>query len=155
MTKRFATSVACATTALVLLGSCSDDNGPTILAKGEDVGFVGGAAGLSDQTMDITAEEDDGEVSGEVRFSPAQLTLDLQCADTDADGIVIVGGQATADSLDGTARGAWVAVAIREGDPDGVGVWFPEDDSGSCQELLEAFPDDEPLADATADIETG
>lgn len=71
------------------------------------------------------------------------------------DGLVILGGHAAADSQDGTAKGAWVAVAIREGDPDGVGVWFPEDDAGSCQELLEAFPDDEPLADATADIETG
>ena len=155
MTKRFAAPVACATTALVLLGACSDDSAPTILARGEGVGFVGGAAGLSDQTMDITAEEDDGEVSGEVRFNPAQLTLDVQCADSDADGMVIVGGQATADSEDGTPKGGWVAVGIREGDPDGVGVWFPEDDIGSCQELLESFPDDEPLADATADIETG
>jgi len=55
-----------------------------------------------------------------------------------------------------------MAVVIREGDPDGVDVWFEEDeDYGSCQGLLEALPEDlrdgsSPFVDVTGgDIETG
>jgi hypothetical protein len=162
MNARFAARVAGAAVAILLLGACSD-TGRTTLAKGEGVGFVGGAPGLSDQTMDITAEEDDGEVTGEARFSPAGLTVALECADTDTDGLVIVGGAATADSSDGTPAGEWVAVVIHEGDPDRALVHFEgEDDYGSCRELLEAIPEDirngdsSALADVTGgDIETG
>jgi hypothetical protein len=157
MTTRLAVSVASAAIAIMLLGACGDD-GPTTLAKGKDVGFVGGASGLSDQTMDITAEEDNGEVTGEAHFTPAGITVALQCADTETDGLVIVGGAATADSSD---AGELVAVVILEGDPDRVNVWFERDDDyGSCQGLLDAIPDDVrsgsgELADVTNDIETG
>ena len=58
MKNRFTRPVASAAAALVLLGTCSGD-GPTTLAKGEDVGFVGGAPGLSDHTMDINADTSD------------------------------------------------------------------------------------------------
>jgi hypothetical protein len=143
----------------MLLAACSDGD-RTTLAKGEGVGFVGGASGLSDQTMDITAEEEDGNVTGEARFSPAGLTVALQCADTGTDGLVIVGGAATADSSDGTAAGDRVAVVILEGEPDRVNVWFGGDES--CQELLEGIPEDvrsgvsSALADVVGgDIETG
>lgn len=154
--------------AVVLLAACSDD-GPTTLAEGEDVNFVGGAPGLSDQTLDITAEEDGGKVTGEARFSPAGLILDLQCADTGTDGLVVIGGQATADAADGSAKGDRVAVVIWDGDPDQALIWFeqPLPDgaaaAGSCQEFLDAIPDDELDEDAPGvadvadgdDIETG
>ena len=91
MKMRFAAPVASAATAVMLLGACSDD-GSTTIAKGEGVNFVDSAPFFSNQTMDITAVEEDGEVTGEARFSPAGLTLALQCADTDTDGLVIVGG---------------------------------------------------------------
>jgi len=114
--------------------------GPRTLAKGADINFVGGASGLSDQTMDIDAVEEGGKVSGEATFTPAGLTLDLQCADTERDGMVIIGGEATADSDN---PGEWVAVVIGDGDPDHVNVWFESDDDyGSCQGLLDAIPDD-------------
>jgi hypothetical protein len=100
MKNRFAAPVASAATALVLLGAC--DEGPTTLAKGEDVNFVGGAPGLSSQTMDITAVEENGEVTGEARFSPDGLIVALQCADTSTDGLVIIGGTGTSESCDGT-----------------------------------------------------
>ena len=45
-----------------LLGACGDD-GPTTLAQGEDVEIEG------DQTLDISAEEEDGDVTGEVVFT--------------------------------------------------------------------------------------
>lgn len=136
MTMRFAAPVAGAATAMLLFGACSDD-GATTLARGEDVSFVGGPTGLSGQTMDITAEEEDGEVTGEASFDPFG-SLDLQCADTDTDDLLILGGEVTKTEEADVALGDWVAVVIRVGDPDGVDVWFPEDDHGSCQELLEA-----------------
>ena len=161
MHPRLTASVARAAIAVMLLNACNDD-GPTTLAKGEHVGFVGGAAGLSDQTMDITAEVDGAEVTGEARFTPAGLILDLQCADTDTDGLVIVGGEATADSADGSAAGDLVAVVIHEGDPDRAVVHFGgPDDDGSCEGSLEAIPEDirtgesSALADVIGDIETG
>ena len=44
------------------------DDGPTTLAKGEDMEFVGND-GLGGQTLNITAEEEDGEVTGEFRVT--------------------------------------------------------------------------------------
>lgn len=151
---------------VVTAAACSDD-GPTTLAQGEDVTFVDSAPWLSDQTMDISAVEEDGEVTGEARFSPAGLTLALQCADTDTDGLVILGGEATADAGD-SAVGDRVAVIIREGDPDGAVLWYelplPEGEvaAGSCREFLDSIPHDQftdegGLADVAEgdDIETG
>ena len=167
---RFATPVACAATAIILLGACSDDepttsdDGPTTLAEG-DVTFAG-SSGLGGQTMDITAVEQDGQVTGETRFSFG-LVLDLQCADTDTDGLVLLGGEVTAEDGDSAEVGDRVAVIIREGDPDGVLLWYelplPEGEvaAGSCREFLDSLPDDpsadEPFSDIAEgdDIETG
>lgn len=159
MKNRFAAPVASVATAIMLLGACSDDDGPTILARG-DVEFVGNQP-LSGQRMDITAEEENGEVTGEARFNEVEVTL--ECADTDTDGLIILGGEVTTPSGDGTpAVGEWVAVIIREGDPDSGVVWFEEEPSGSCRELLESIPenhrtDDSLFADVADgdDIETG
>jgi len=161
---RFAVPVASAATAILMLGSCSDDDtttsdeGSTILAKG-DVRFAG-SSGLGGQTMDITAVEQDGQVSGEARFSFG-LSVDLQCADTDTDGLVILGGEVTAEDGDTAAVGDWVAVIINEGDPDSAGVEFglpvPEGGvaAGSCQEFLDAIPYDRSSGDPLADIAEG
>jgi hypothetical protein len=160
MKYRFAVPVASAATAIMLLGACSDD-GPTTLAKG-DVEFVG-SHGLAENRMDITAEEKDGEVTGEARFN--EIVVAFGCADTDTDGLVILGGEVTTPSRDNPSGvGELMAVLIREGDPDRVNVWFEgEDDYGSCQGLLDAIPEDDRAADSNRfvvveegdDIETG
>lgn len=159
MKNRMAATVASAATAIMLLGACSDD-GPRALAKG-DVEFVG-SDGLAENKMDITAEEEDGEVTGEARFN--EIVVAFGCADTETDGLVILGGEVTTPSGDGSpAVGELMAVLIREGDPDRVNVWFEgEDDHGSCQGLLDAIPEDD-RADNSGfvdveegdDIETG
>lgn len=181
---RFAVPVASATTAILLLGACSDEQtstsdqatttsdevtttlpeGATVLAKG-DVRFASGI--LRGQTMDITGVEQDGQVTGEARFSFGTV-LDLQCADTDTDGLVILGGDVTAERGDAAQVGDRVAVIIREGDPDGTLLWYelplPEGEvaAGSCEEFLDSLPDDpstagEPFSDVAegGDIETG
>ena len=183
---RFAAPVASAATAIILLGACSDEGtttleegtsttgeettttgeGTTTLAKG-DVRFAE-SSGLRGQTMDIDAAEQDGQVTGEARFSFG-LVLDLQCADTDTDGLVLLGGEATAEDGTSAEVGDRVAVIIREGDPDGALLWYelplPEGEvaAGSCQEFVDSLPDDpstaagEPFADIADgdDIETG
>jgi hypothetical protein len=155
---RFAAPVAnAATAAIIMLGACSDD-GPTTLAQG-DVRFAG-SSGLGGQTMDITAVEQDGQVTGEARFSFG-LVLDLQCADTDTDSLVILGGEVTAEAGDSAAAGDRVAVIIREGDPDSALVWYelplPEGEvaAGSCREFLGSIPDDPSTDDPFADIAEG
>jgi len=171
MSTRFAVPVASAATAILMLGACSDeetattnDEGATTLAKGE-VRFAE-SSGLGGQTMDITAVEQDGQVTGEARFSFG-LVLDLQCADSDTDGLVVLGGEVTAEEGDSAAVGDRVAVVIREGDPDGALLWFelplPEGEvaAGSCREFLDSIPDDPSTGDPFSavaegdDIETG
>ncbi len=168
MNNRLAAPVAGAAAALLLLAACSDDgprasdDGPTTLAKG-NVRFIG-STDLGGQTMAVTAVQQEGQVTGEARFSFG-LVLDLQCADTDTDGFVILGGQVTAEDGDAATVGDRVAVIIREGDPDSVLVWYelplPEGDlaAGSCGEFLDTLPHDQftGLADIAEgdDIETG
>lgn len=171
MTTRFAAPVASTATAIIMLGACSgggmttSDDGPTTLAQG-DVRFVG-STDLGGQTMSITAVEQDSQVTGEARFSFG-LVLDLQCADTDTDSLVVLGGEATAEEGDAATVGDRVAVVIREGDPDSALVWYelplPEGEvaAGSCREFLESIPldqftGDDPLVDIAEgdDIVTG
>ena len=107
MNKRFAAPVASAATAIMLLGACSDD-GPTNLANGEDVELVGDT-NLGGQTLNISAEEEDGEVTGELRFSDpgGEVVVAVECADTDTDGVVILGGTVTEpddDEISGAGR---------------------------------------------------
>jgi hypothetical protein len=171
MKSRFASQVASAATAILMLGACSDDGttttddattttdeGATTLAKG-NVSFAA-SSGLRGQWMSITAEEQDGEVTGEARFSFG-LVLDLQCADTDKDGLVALGGVATAEQGDSAAVGDRVAVLIREGDPDSALLWYelplPEGEvaAESCRAFLDAIPDDPSTAEPFSDIAEG
>ena len=178
MKHRFAAPIASAATVLVLLGACSDDDTTssddatttsdeatttslegTILAKG-DVTFADSADLLHGQTMDITAVEQDGQVTGEARFSFGTV-LDLQCANTDAEGLVIVGGEVTAEAGDAAEVGDRVAVLIREGDPDSVFLWYelplPEGEvaAESCQEFVDSIANDPSTGDPFADIAEG
>jgi hypothetical protein len=164
MKHRFAVPVASAATAIIMLGACSDDgtttsdDGPTTLAKG-DVRFVG-STDLGGQTMDITAVEQDGQVTGEARFSFG-LILDLQCADTDTDGLVILGSEVAAEDGDAAAEGDRVAVIIREGNPDSALVWYerplPEGEvaAGSCREFVDSISHDQFTGVTFAEVAEG
>ena len=169
MKTRFATPVASAATAIMLLGGCSDD-GPTTLARGEDIELEGDY-NLAGETLNITAEEEDGEVTGEFRVGENVTTL--ECADTDTDGVVILGGEVTFDSDPPmtltprmapaiSARATLLALIIREGDPDSVALVTNDDNAGSCTELLESIPKDQltdvgevAVVEDGYDIETG
>jgi hypothetical protein len=152
MNSRYAAPVAGVAAAMMLLVACGDD-GPTNLANGEDVDLVGSGP-IADQTMDIVAQEDDGQVTGKARFNSIEVTF--ECADTDTDGLVILGGNVTAPSADGSpAVGELMAVLIREGDPDRLTVWIEgdDDDHGSCRGLLDAIPAEERRADSSSLVE--
>ena len=169
MKLRFTKPVAGVATAILLLGACSDDDdsanaateptaaedGPTTLAKGEDIQFVA-SSGYAEQTMDILAEEKDGEVTGEVSFEPHGSVADFQCVNTDTDGVILLGGQFTTAPLDGKEPvGSWLTIGVREGDPDSVLVWFAETDPGSCGEAIAEvremdLTDDSVFADVAA-----
>jgi hypothetical protein len=133
------------------------DDGLTTLAKGDDLEFVG-TAGLAGQTLNVTAEEQDGEVTGEFRVGENVTTI--ECADTDTDGVVILGGAAA--SGPDVVAGDLLALIIREGDPDSVALLANLDNAGSCIELLESIPEDAltdesifAVVEAGYDIETG
>lgn len=125
--------------------------------------FVGND-GLGGQTLDISAEEEDGEVTGEIGFTDddnadSTAVVTVECADTDTDGVVILGGEITASSED-QGVGELVALFIREGDTDSAALWLDEGENASCSDLLASRRD--VLDDESAfvnvedgDIETG
>lgn len=164
--------------------------GPTTLARGvvefveapvpkgccvpPDGGLpVPAGQGLGGQTMDITAVEEDGEVTGEARLTlydvldsdgeGFEVVVELECVDTGT-GDVIIGGTVTTAAGERHSGafppvGALMAVIIREGEPDSATVWWTTQAS-SCPELLESVPEPRPddrfveVADGY-DIETG
>ena len=168
MNKRFAAPVATAATAILLLGACSDEDpstataepaGPTILAKGEDVEFVGDS-NFGGQTLSIDVVEENGEVTGEFSVSDV-VFVRVDCADTDKDGYIRVAGTVTkGDPTHLGDVGDLLFLTIRKGDPDSAGPGSNEYQAESCTELLESVPDgqwDDGLVDveAPSDIETG
>ena len=146
-------AVAGAATAILLLAACSDDDedssstteessttqatadDATALARGEDVELVG-TDNLGGQTLNIDATRDGDEVTGELRFTDpsGEVVVAVECADTDTDGVVILGGTVT-ESTDDEISGL-VALFIREGDPDRVAVWLDGGENPTCTDLL-------------------
>jgi hypothetical protein len=160
MTMRFAL-IASVATGVVLLSGCMDgtetsettSEPPRTLALAEDVALVGGAeSGLGNQTLNITAEEENGNVTGE--FWITDNVIKVECADTNTDGVVILGGAVTGGP--DFAEGDLFALAIREDDPDSVTLYGNDSGAGSCIELLESIPEDS-LADDSifVDVEDG
>ena len=119
-----------------------------------------GRSGLAGQTLNVSAEEEDGEVTGEIRLSDqdGEVVVTVECEDTDTDGVVVLGGTVTEadDDISGL-----VALFIRERDPDSVAVWYDEGENPSCSDLLQNRHDvlEDPSAfvdvEAGSDIETG
>ncbi len=152
MNVRFAT-VASVATAILLLSACGGDDSSTTtagsststsgaaevttIAKGEDVELVGND-GLAGQTLNIAAEEVNGSVTGEFRVTDVVVGVD--CANTDTDGVVILGGAVTADPGANVGVGELLALIIREGDPDSVALYGNDSGAASCTELLKAIP---------------
>ena len=155
--------------------SPSSDDGPSILVKG-DVQLVGdGVAGLS--VLEITAEEDDGEVTGKIVFTDSDndpsAVVTVECADTDTDGLVILSGKITSrtqapgtEPALGSAQQMFdpqIVLFIREGDPDSVAIFVDEGKDASCSDSLAHARDvldsdiDQSFVevDGDGDIETG
>ena len=57
-------------------------------------------------------------MTGEFRVDDVVVTL--QCADTEIDGVLILGGEMTVDPTGMIATGELLVLVIREGDPDNV-----------------------------------
>jgi hypothetical protein len=132
-------------------GESSEVVSPTILAKGEDVELVG-EAGLGAQTVNVNAEELNGEATGEFRVADNVIRVD--CVDTDTDGVVILAGEATGGS--DVAVGDLLALIIREGDPDSVALLANDSGAASCTGLLKAIPDHSLTDDSNfVDVEDG
>ncbi len=80
--------------------------------------------------------------------------ITLECADTDTDGVVILGGAATAGPE--VIEGDLLALVIREGRPDRSRYLANVDIAGSCSEFLASIPDDQLTgARAFADVDDG
>jgi hypothetical protein len=106
----------------------------TLIARAEHVKVTvpGDPAGW---TLDIdVVEEPDGTVAGEFRLNGNVIRVD--CAYTDTDGVVIIGGEVTT-SVDGPPIGYRHALVIWDGDPDMVYLTGDDGSStASCTELV-------------------
>jgi len=168
MKMRFAAIFSMAT-AILLLSACGGDNsstttagssmgpsgaaGATTIAKGEDVELVGND-GLAGQALNITAEEVNGKATGEFQVSDNVIRID--CADTDTDGVVILGGEVTGGS--DFSAGDLLALIIKEGDTDSVALYANDSGAASCTGLLKSIPDnnsDFVDVEDGSDIQTG
>jgi len=155
------------------------DDGPRVLARGDDVHISGrevsGLTGLDGETVNIDALEHDGAVTGEFRVG--HVTVTIQCAGTRSIvGDLILGGVVTdnpdgIDKLDGAsvAVGDLIALIIRaDSSPIGrrvtlynASLWYgPQgmDDVRSCNDLVESVPpalDGGFFDDVGGDIEMG
>jgi len=154
--RRTLTALVCAGALLMLASAtaCSDDDSdasdtttsttsttqsgsPTILAKGQDVELVGGPdTGLGNQTLNIDATEANGAATGTYMVTDNAFTI--ECANTDTEGVVILGGRATAGP--DVEVGQMTALAIREGDPDSVFLVANDIGAKTCTELLDSIP---------------
>jgi hypothetical protein len=161
MNTRLAAPLAVAGASIALLGSC--DTGPRTLADG-DVELVGDD-GLGGQHVVVDVVEEDGVVSGELRLNdsgvddPLQLTvITVECARTDVDDLVIIGGTVTGTDGNGNL-GNLFALGIREGDPARLALYFNDDDeAATCEELVDGLTDEQladPPADNAAEVESG
>lgn len=132
---------AVAAVAVIAFVAARDDDrattagGPRTLAEATDVLFVG-TEGLAGQTLNVSATEQDGRVTGEFRIS--SNAFQVECANTDTAGFVILGGVATT-SLD-VERGELMALIIKAGSPDAVALWPNTANASSCTELLASIP---------------
>lgn len=160
MNTTIAVGVAAVTTTIALLGAC--DDGPTTLVEG-DVELVG-QDGLGGQHIVLSAEEEDGVVTGHIRFNdsgsedPAQVVeTTLECARTDVDGFLVVGGENTGPA-GSELLGDRVAIAIREGEPARLALYVEEEGSDSCEEFLDQLTEDQltdPHPGDSAEVESG
>ena len=126
------------------LGACAGGDGGTTIAEGT----VESQGGEGFATMELSATEDDGEVSGEAKVTRGEsqppVTITFECSGEAADGVVIVGGEVSESEDDEFPVGTPSAVLVKEGDPDRIGLWF-EDPSAvaSCSELIENIPEED------------
>jgi hypothetical protein len=159
-------------------------DGPVTLARG-DVQFVeasvsggigtppdGGldlpaGGGLGGSRLNVFVQEQDGQVTGQGLFKDFvyfpgnprhDMTVEFECASASTED-VILGGLVTASSGTDPAAGTWIALLIREGDPDRAAFWW-DDDVSSCREVLDAVPHPRPADRFVGvvhgdDIETG
>jgi len=151
MTK-LAVSIAGAAAAIVLVCACSDESGPKTLADGKDIELVGDFD-LGGQTLNVNAREDGGKVTGEMRFSDpsGEVAAKVQCADTETDGLVILGGTIE----EGSEYSGLMALFIRNGEPDSIAVWLDDGENESCSDLLANRRDIADDAGQFVDVEAG
>jgi hypothetical protein len=138
-----------AAVAALLLGACRGADGGTTLADGpttiaEGTGTFRQGDGFA--TVKLSATEDDGEVSGEANVtgeSGPPFTIAVECSGKAADGVVIVAGKVSASEDDERPVGTRTAVLVKDGDPDGMLLWFEDPPpAGSCSEFVENIPED-------------
>jgi hypothetical protein len=124
--------------------STASDDGPTTIAKGEDIALVGSDPdSLGGQTLQIDVQEEDGEVTGE--FVVTNIVNTVECADTDTEGFVVLGAKVTTTDPDvelAPGVGDLQALIIKEGDPDSVSLYGNDEGAETCTELLESIPAD-------------
>ena len=112
---------------------------PALLARGNFVTNV-------DEVIELEATREGSSVAGRMTVSaegqngPYAFTVDLQCARTTEDGLIMIGG-VTTDSTGRNAspEGTWAGIVLERGSPVEASTWRPggESQAASCLALLD------------------
>jgi hypothetical protein len=153
----------------VLFGAgCGGDNGRAV-AEGTDNGRAVAEGTVKADlgrplTVHLSAKEAGDQVSGTAEISSDEggeaFSIQLECAPKRND-VLILGGRVSESNMQEPKVGTGSAVLIKQGEPDGMLLWFADSPpAGDCDAFARNIPD-EVLADENAfqpiegDIETG
>jgi hypothetical protein len=129
---------------------------PVTLASGSFTADLGSWG----QAFDIEATGTGDDVSGTMEVSSAEGTwsVDLQCARTTDDGLLLIGGAVTESTHEITSEGVYVAILLAPGTPVRTLLWFdvlPTDDdpspADSCPAFLENMFSDPEFSELTVE----
>lgn len=102
-----------------------------------------GAFTVQGAAVELDARRAGAAVSGTMHVADESgaFTVDLECATTTTDGLLIIGGRVAESTHAETTAGTWAAVLLQPGDAVEATLWF-EPSSEDCAAQLELIPDD-------------
>lgn len=109
---------------------------PALLARGDFVTNVG-------EVVELEATREGSTVAGRMTVSaqgqnePYAFTVDLQCARTTEDGLIMIGGVTTdRTGQEGPLEGTWAGIFLERGSPVGASSWRQVSPAASCLAFL-------------------
>ena len=108
---------------------------PALLARGNFMTSVG-------EAVELEATGEGSSVTGRMTVSEgAAFTVDLRCARTTEDGLIMIGGVTTDSTTQRSPEGTWAGIVLERGSPVQATTWSqrggPTSEAASCLAYLD------------------